>query len=347
MNTKIVATIGPKSQDYEVLKEMIKSGVNIVRINFSHATPEQYYAIKSNLDKIRAETGLEVKILFDLQGPRIRVGKLAHEVEMREGEIYSFMYNAGNIDNLEVPIDDDGLVDDIKVGEPFYLANGDLELKVVEIKDRVILAQVERGGLLLSRKAINIPKTILKRDVLTPKDLEDIKFAIEVKPDYVAMSFVQTGDNVRRLRQLLGDSKIGIIVKIERATALDCIDDIIRESDGVMVARGDLGIEVPLEDLPIIQKNLIRHAHWHDKPAIVATQMMISMVNHPRPTRAEVSDVANAIFDGADSVMLSDETAAGEYPVETVKTMKKIIDRTNNYFNNRNYFEDTDIIYKK
>jgi len=347
MNTKIVATIGPKSQDYEVLKEMIKSGVNIVRINFSHATPEQYHVIKGNLDKIKAETGLEVKILFDLQGPRIRVGKLAHEIEMREGEIYSFMYNAGNIDNLEVPIDDDGLVDDIKVGEPFFLANGDLELKVVEIKGRTILAQVERGGLLLSRKAINIPKTILKRDVLTPKDLEDIKFALEVKPDYVAMSFVQTGDNVRRLRQLLGDSKIGIIVKIERATALDCIDDIIRESDGVMVARGDLGIEVPLEDLPIIQKNLIRHAHWHDKPAIVATQMMISMVNHPRPTRAEVSDVANAIFDGADSVMLSDETAAGEYPVETVKTMKKIIDRTNNYFNNRNYFEDTDIIYKK
>jgi len=347
MNTKIVATIGPKSQDYEILKEMVKSGVNIIRINFSHATPEQYHAIKGNLDKIKAETGLEVKILFDLQGPGIRVGKLAHEVEMREGEIYSFMYNAGNIDNLEVPIDDDGLVDDIKVGEPFYLANGDIELKVVEIKGRTILAQVERGGLLLSRKAINIPKTILKRDVLTEKDLLDIKFALEVKPDYVAMSFVQTGDNVRRLRQLLGDSKIGIIVKIERATALDCIDDIIRESDGVMVARGDLGIEVPLEDLPIIQKNLIRHAHWHDKPAIVATQMMISMVNHPHPTRAEVSDVANAIFDGADSVMLSDETAAGEYPVETVKTMKKIIDRTNNYFNNRNYFEDTDIIYKK
>jgi pyruvate kinase len=347
MNTKIVATIGPKSQDYAILKEMIISGVNIVRINFSHATPEQYQVIKGNLDRIKAETGIEVKVLFDLQGPRIRVGKLAHEVEMREGEIYSFLYNTGNVDNFEIPIDDDGLVDDMKIGDPFYLANGDLELKVVDIKDRAILAKVERGGLLLSRKAINIPKTVLKRDVLTEKDLADIKFALTAKPDYVAMSFVQTGDNVRRLRELLGDSQIGIIVKIERATALDCIDDIIRESDGVMVARGDLGIEIPLEDLPIVQKNLIRHAHWHDKPAIVATQMMISMVNHPRPTRAEVSDVANAIFDGADSVMLSDETAAGEYPVETVKTMKKIIDRTNDYFNNRNYFEDTDIIYKK
>ncbi len=347
MNTKIIATIGPKSQDYEILKAMVVGGVNIVRINFSHATPEQYHVIKANLDKIKAETGLEVKVLFDLQGPRIRVGKLAHEVEMREGEVYSFLYNTGNVDNFEIPIDDDGLAEDIKVGEPFFLANGDLELRVVDIKDGAIMAQVERGGLLLSRKAINIPKTVLNRDVLTPKDLEDIKFALEVKPDYVAMSFVQTGDNVRRLRELLGDSGIGIIVKIERGTALDCIDDIIRGSDGVMVARGDLGIEVPLEDLPIIQKNLIRHAHWHDKPAIVATQMMISMVNHPRPTRAEVSDVANAIFDGADSLMLSDETAAGEYPVETVKTMKKIIDRTNNYFNNRNYFEDTGITYKK
>ncbi|MFA4942139.1 MAG: pyruvate kinase [Patescibacteria group bacterium] len=347
MNTKIVATIGPKSQDYEILKEMIISGVNIVRINFSHATPEQYYAIKTNLDRIKAETGLEVKIIFDLQGPRIRIGKLAHEVEMREGDVYSFLYNAGNVDNMEIPIDDDGLINDVKIGDPFYLANGDLELRIVDIKDGAIMARVERGGLLLSRKAINIPKTILRRDILTAKDLEDIKFALTVNPDYVAMSFVQNGDDVKHLRSLLGDSKIGIIVKIERATALNHIDEIIRESDGVMVARGDLGIEVPLEDLPIIQKNLIRHAHWHDKPAIVATQMMISMVTHSRPTRAEVSDVANAIFDGADSLMLSDETAAGEYPVETIKIMKRIIDKTNYYFNNRNYFEDNEIIYKK
>ncbi|MFA7702604.1 MAG: pyruvate kinase, partial [Patescibacteria group bacterium] len=340
MNTKIVATIGPKSQDYEILKEMIISGVNIVRINFSHATPEQYYAIKTNLDRIKAETGLEVKIIFDLQGPRIRIGKLAHEVEMREGDVYSFLYNAGNVDNMEIPIDDDGLINDVKIGDPFYLANGDLELRIVDIKDGAIMARVERGGLLLSRKAINIPKTILRRDILTAKDLEDIKFALTVNPDYVAMSFVQNGDDVKHLRSLLGDSKIGIIVKIERATALNHIDEIIRESDGVMVARGDLGIEVPLEDLPIIQKNLIRHAHWHDKPAIVATQMMSSMVDHPRPTRAEVSDVANAIFDGADALMLSDETANGNYPVETIKMMKKVVDKTNNYFNNRNYFED-------
>lgn len=347
MNTRIVATIGPKSQNYETLKEMVINGVNIVRINFSHATYDQYYRIKNNLDKIKAETGFEVKIMFDLQGPRIRIGHLAHEVEMREGEIYSFSHLGGNVDNLEIPIDDDTLAKDIKSGDPLYLANGDLELRVLEVREGRIFAQVERGGLLLSRKAINVPKTILHRDVLTSKDLEDIKFAQEVEPDYIALSFVQNGDNVRRLKQVLGPNSIEIIVKIERAAALDYIDEIIRESDGLMIARGDLGIEAPLEDLPIIQKNLIRHAHWHNKPAIVATQMMSSMISHVRPTRAEVSDVANAIFDGADAVMLSDETAAGDYPIETIKMIKRIIDKTNDYFNNRNYFNNQGVIYKK
>ena len=347
MNTKIIATIGPKSQDYEILKEMIKAGVNIVRINFSHATYDQYYRIKNNLEQIEKETGFQVKIMFDLQGPRIRIGQLAQSVEMREGETFSFVYGAGDPAQKEIPIDDEGLVNDMKVGDPLFLANGDLELKVMEIVGNKILAKVERGGILLSRKAINVPKTILRRAVLTAKDLADIKFAREVNPDYVAMSFVQNGENVRSLRQALGDSPIGIIVKIERAAALDNIDEIIKESDGMMIARGDLGIEVPLEELPIIQKNLVRHAHWHSRPAIVATQMMTSMINHDRPTRAEVSDVANAIFDGADAVMLSDETAAGDYPAETIKMMKKIIDKTNDYFNNRNYFDGQAITYKK
>jgi len=347
MNPKIIATVGPKSEDYDILKQLVLSGVNIVRVNFSHATYEQYNKIKSFLEKIKQETGRETKIMFDLQGPRIRVGKLAHEIEMIEGEIYTFVFGEGNIDNMEVPIDDQELFKDMKVGDPFYLANGALELNVVEVKDGKIFAKVERGGLLMSRKGINIPKTILNRDVLTEKDLADIKFALEVKPDFIAMSFVQTGNDVKRLRELLGDSPIQIIVKVERATALSDIDEIIRHSDGVMVARGDLGIEIPLEQLPIVQKNLIRHAHWHDKPAIVATQMLISMMEHQRPTRAEVADVSNAIFDGADSVMLSDETAAGNYPVDAVKMMKKIIDATDNYFNNRNYFDCETVIYKK
>lgn len=347
MNPKIIATVGPKSEDYEVLKQLIVSGVNVIRVNFSHATYDQYHSVKAKLEKIKAETGLETKIMFDLQGPRIRIGKLAHEIEMREGEIYNFVFGEGNIDNMEVPIDDQDLFKDMKVGDPFYLANGALELNVVEVQDNKIFAKVERGGVLMSRKGINIPKTVLNRDVLTEKDLADIKFALEVKPDFIAMSFVQTGKDVKRLRELLGDSPMQIIVKVERATALSDIDEIIRHSDGVMVARGDLGIEIPLEQLPIVQKNLIRHSHWHNKPAIVATQMLISMMEHPHPSRAEVADVANAIFDGADAVMLSDETAAGNYPIEAVKMMKKIIDTTDNYFNNRNYFDNIDVVYKK
>ena len=340
MDIKIIATIGPKSETYETLKTLIKSGVNIVRVNFSHATPEQYYIIKDNLNKIKKETGKSAEIMFDLQGPRIRVGKLERELKLIEGEIYTLTYKNSDTANCEIPIDNQSLLKDLKINDPVYLANGDLELKIISVKDGDIKAQVERGGVLLGRKAVNVPKTILKMAVLTPKDLEDIQFALKVKPDYMAMSFVQSGDDICKLKKLLGATPIKIIAKIERATALTNIDAIIQESDGIMIARGDLGIEVPLEELPIIQKNLIRHAHWYNRPAIVATQMMISMIHHARPTRAEVSDVANAIFDGADAVMLSDETAAGDFPVATVKTMKRIIDATNDYFNNRNYFED-------
>lgn len=349
MNAKIIATIGPKSEDYGVLKSMALNGIDMIRLNFSHANYDQYYKIKENLDKINEELNINIKILFDLQGPRIRIGKLEHEIEMIEGEIYSFLYNKGNIDNLEVPIDDIDLINDLKLGDPIYLDNGSIELVVVEIDllKNKFLAKVERGGLLLSRKGINVPKTILNRDILTAKDLLDIEFAKKVKPDFVAISFVQNSDDVLKVKKVINNNDIKIISKIERGVALENIDTIIRNSDCIMIARGDLGIEIPLEDLPIVQKNLIRHAHWHDKPAIVATQMMASMIDHHRPTRAEVSDVANAIFDGADALMLSDETAIGQFSVDTVGIMNRIINRTDKYFSHRNYFEDLEIIYKK
>lgn len=349
MNTKIIATIGPKSEDYSVLKSMAINGLDMIRLNFSHASYDQYYKIKENIDKLNSELSLNIKIIFDLQGPRIRVGKLKYEIEMLEGETYVFMYNKGNIDNLEVPIDDLDLIKDLKLDDPIFLDNGSIELRVIEIDllKKRFLAKVERGGLLLSRKGVNVPKTILNRDILTAKDLLDIKFAQEVEPDFVAASFIQRAEDVIKIRKVLKNKNIKVISKIERGIALENIDSIIRESDAIMIARGDLGIEVPLEDLPIIQKNLIRHAHWHNRPAIVATQMMASMVDHYRPTRAEVSDVANAIFDGADAVMLSDETAIGTYPTETVAIMNRIINRTDKYFSNRNYFSNKDIIYKK
>ncbi len=349
MNAKIIATIGPKSEDYEILKSMALEGMNMIRVNFSHATYDQYYKIKENLERINQELGLDIKIIFDLQGPRIRVGELSYEVKIVEGETYVFMPNQGNIDNLEIPFDDPDLINDLKVGDPIFIDGGLLEFKIIDInlEDQKIISQAERGGILLSRKGINVPKTILKRNILTPKDLSDIEFAKKVKPDFIAASFVQNPEDIINLKKVIADDNIKIISKIERGVALDNIDGIIKVSDGIMIARGDLGIEIPMEDLPIIQKNLIRHAHWHSKPAIVATQMMASMVEHYRPTRAEVSDVANAIFDGADALMLSDETAMGAYPLEAIINMRKIITRTDQYFSHRNYFEDLEIIYKK
>ena len=349
MDSKIIVTIGPKSEDFATLKAMIENGVDIIRLNFSHASYEQYDRVKQSLDTINKELGTEVKILFDLQGPRIRVGKLEHEVLMTEGEIYTFMHNKGSVDNMEIPIDDLDLINDLKVGDPFYIDSGKLELRITEIDllGHKFLAKVERGGLLFSRKGINVPKTVLNRDILTPKDLLDIEFAKKVKPDFIAASFVQNAEDILKIKRKVKDENIKIVSKIERGVALENIDSIIQASDCIMIARGDLGIEIPLEDLPIVQKNLIRHAHWHNKPAIVATQMMTSMIDHYRPTRAEVSDVANAIFDSADALMLSDETAAGSFPVETVSIMNRIINRTNQYFRHRNYFEDAEIIYKK
>ncbi|HNV12294.1 MAG TPA: pyruvate kinase [bacterium] len=349
MDTKIIVTVGPKSEDYNVLKAMVLAGANMVRLNFSHASYDQYYRVQGAVEKIKEETGIDVKILFDLQGPRIRVGKLDHEISMLEGETYSFMFQKGNIDNMEVPIDDAELIQDLKIDDPIYLDSGSIELRVKELDllNGKFLAKVERGGLLLSRKGMNVPQTVLNRPILTAKDLLDIEFAKKVKPDYLAVSFVQNSKDIDELKKILGNDNIKIVPKIERAVALDDIDNIIRKSDAIMIARGDLGIEMPLEDLPIIQKNLVRHSHWHNKPAIVATQMLASMIDHYRPTRAEVSDVANAIFDGADALMLSDETAAGSFPIDAVKIMSKIINKTNEYFNNRNYFDDSEVIYKK
>lgn len=339
MHTRIVATVGPQSLDYSVLRDLVQNGVDIIRLNFSHAKIEQLAELKPNLQRIKEETGRQAMIMQDLQGPRIRVGKLDQEIELVDGETYIFTGGPASLANQEIPIDDPDLYQDLKVGDPFFLANGELELKITAIQDQKIYAQVERGGVLLSHKGINLPNTNLTRGGLTDKDIADVQAALPYNVDYIALSFVQSGDDLRKLRQVIGNRPIGLIPKIERAVALEKIDEIIQESDGIMIARGDLGIELPMEDLPIIQKNLVRHAHWHGKPAIIATQMMTSMIEHSRPTRAEVSDVANAVLDGGDALMLSDETAVGLYPAKTVATMKRIIDRTESYLNNENYFD--------
>lgn len=338
MNPQIIATIGPNSEDYKTLKALAEAGMNIARLNFSHATFEQWQNTRQYLAQIKEETGVDVKLMMDLQGPRIRVGYLAHEMEIKKGETYLFFSGKANIKRRQVPIDHPDLYKDVKVGEPFYLANGMIEMEITKIRSKKIFALARRGGILISRKGINIPETNLSSGILSKKDIEDAKFGIKNGADYISLSFVQTSDDIKELRGII-DGNTPIIAKIERATALKDIDNIIKASDGIMVARGDLGIEVPIEEVPIIQKDLIRHAHQWGKPAIVATEMLTSMMDRPRPTRAEVSDIANAVFDGADAIMLSDETASGMYPVEAVKIMKKIAQRADEYFNSTNYLE--------
>lgn len=332
MSTRIIATIGPKSESPESLLALFKAGVDMVRINFSHASYEQYKRIQKFIKAYNAESAQhQVSLMLDLQGPRIRVGQMPEGgILMTENEIYRFAYQkkayvkTGDI----IPIDNADLYKDIKKQQALFLCNGAIELKVVEVKNRIITASVVNGGVLSSRKGINVPDTHIRKGGMTAKDIKDVKFGIKAGMDYIALSFVQTGEDVLRLRRMLGrKSKVKIISKIERGIALKNIDRIISASDAIMVARGDLGIEVPIEDLPIIQKNLVRHAHWHDKPAIIATQIMTSMIKNPHPTRAEISDIANAVFDGADMVMLSDETTVGDYPIEAVRLLRKVISR--------------------
>lgn len=337
MNPKIMANVGQRSGDYELLKKMVLAGMEIARLNFAHATNNQLVELKENLSKIEKETGKKITIFQDLSGPRIRVGVLEKDIHMQEGEVYSFSFDNCKDEKMCIPIDHQELIDDVEVGHPFYLVNGAIELTVEKIKDGKIYAKVERGGHLSSKKGINVPMTNLSNGGLTNKDVKDAEFGVSQKVEYVGLSFVQSAEDVKKLREIVGPD-IKIISKIERGTALSKIDEIIEHSDGIMIARGDLGIEVPIEDLAILQKELIKRAHWYKKPAIVATQMMLSMVEKSHPTYAEVTDVANAVFDGADVLMLSDETSIGKYPVECITIMKKIMDKSDEYFNKTNFW---------
>ena len=328
MNTKIVATVGPKTESEEALTAIMKAGVDMVRVNFSHATYDQYKRIKKIIDTYNKEHDAKVSLMLDLQGPRIRVGKFPEGgITLHVDEVYQFTYSKlpykkGGV----LPIDNSDLYKDIKKGHPLFLCNGAIELTVLEVKSKVITAKVINGGVLSSNKGINVPDTNMQKGGLTAKDIQDLKFGMKAGMDYVALSFVQTAADVTRLRTLLGKkSKVKIISKIERGIALKNIDKIIMASDVIMVARGDLGIEVPIEELPVIQKNLIRHSHWHNTPTILATQVMTSMIKNPHPTRAEISDIANGVFDGADMIMLSDETTIGDYALDAIKILKKVI----------------------
>ncbi len=333
LHTKIIATLGPASDTYDIIYKLVEAGLDIARLNFSHCTPEEFFRRKKFLGKAARALKRDVAILQDLQGPRIRVGEMPKEGRpLKEGE--TIVLNTVK-NNGDVFVDYPRLPKEIEVGHPIFLANGDMELIARRVKGSRIYSEVVRGGVLYSRKAVNVPHTKLSVSGLTPKDVRDVKFGLKYGIDLVAISFVQSAKDVLKAKKIVG-GKVRVIAKIETALALKDIDAIIQAADGIMIARGDLGIEVPEEKLPFIQKNLIRHAVWHGKPSITATQMLTSMVSHQHPTRAEVSDVANAVWDGTDAVMLSDETASGTYPVRALRTMVKIVKQAEEYRNREN-----------
>ncbi|MBI2074727.1 MAG: pyruvate kinase [Candidatus Levybacteria bacterium] len=331
--TKIICTIGPACESEAILEQMVVEGMDIARFNFSHAAYDQFTRVQKLLETFNKKYNKKVKTLIDLQGPRIRVGDLpADGVLLEEGKYVTFTINKEN--KNAIFINDPYIHINIKPRHPMYLANGDIELLVISKNGEEIKTKIVRGGVLYSRKAVNVPETVLTTSGLTEKDIKDVEFAMAHNADYIGQSFIKDAHDIFKLRKLIRDSKSQIIAKIETKQAVINIDWIIQVADLIMIARGDLGIEMPLEDLPLIQKDIIRRANAEGKPTIVATQMLLSMVNHYRPTRAEISDVANAVLDGAWAVMLSEETAFGKYPLESVEYLVKTITKIEQYQSN-------------
>ena len=326
--TKIVATLGPASNTKEMIRKLYESGVTMFRLNSSHGDVDMHKQNLSFIREIEAEKETLIPVLLDLQGPKIRIGCLDNPIELKKGEILKFRHQPEMTGDI-IPVDYKGMADDVHPGELILIDDGKIQLEVQKVENGVIFAKVLTDGLLKQRKGINIPGSTGSIDVLTERDLKFVKFACENGIDYLGLSFVRTAEDVVQLREITksyNNNDIKIISKIEKPQAVENIDRIIEVSDGIMVARGDLGIEISTEKVPIVQKTIIRKANIKRKVVIVATQMLESMIENPIPTRAETSDVANAILDGTDAIMLSGETAAGAYPVEAVSMMKKIAD---------------------
>ncbi len=329
--TKIVCTIGPATRSPENLRHLVLAGMNVARLNFSHGTHAQHAEVVVSLREIAADLGVPLAILQDLSGPKVRVGTVAGEgvVLVPGAEITLTMDDVpGDAHEINLPVPE--IFEVVTAGTHLMLDDGLLELRVKSKRSTALVCEVVVGGLLTSHKGVNVPGVSLPIAAVTDKDLEDLKFGIAQRVDYVAASFVRSASDIAVLRGVCeaARAKIPIIAKIEKHEAITNIDSIIEAVDGIMVARGDLGVEVPIDEGPIIQKMLIHKSNRAGKPVITATQMLDSMIRNPRPTRAEVSDVANAIFDGTDAVMLSGETAMGAYPFETVRMMAKIATHT-------------------
>src|SRR5213596_1293822 len=324
--TKIVATLGPATGTPEGIAGLIGAGANVIRVNSSHGTPEQRATWIGAVREAAAAADVAVAVLVDLQGPRIRVGKLAAPRVLRAGETVVFAPEDVARDD-ELPTTYADLATDVRPGARILLDDGLLSLEVTRIVAPRVEGRVVDGGTLTSHKGMNLPGLHVSAPALTEKDREDAEHAAAAGADYLGLSFVRRAEDLGELRRLVPEG-VKLVSKIEKATALEDLERILEACDAVMVARGDLGVELPFEEVPAVQKRLIREANRYGKPVITATQMLESMVHHPRPTRAEASDVANAILDGTDAVMLSAETATGEYPLEAVRAMDRIIRET-------------------
>lgn len=329
--TKIVCTIGPASESVETLKVLMEEGMNVARLNFSHGNHEEHQARIEAIRKAAAETGKNIAILLDTKGPEIRTGDLeVDSVELKDGELLILTSDHILGSEQRVSITYPGLVNDVKPGDTILIDDGLIGLTVEKTEPNNIYCRIRNGGTLKSKKGVNVPGVKIKLPGITEKDAQDIEFGIRLGVDFIAASFVRKAEDVLEIRKILEDhgADIQIISKIENQEGVNNADEILSISDGLMVARGDLGVEIPAEEVPIVQKDLIRKCNDAGKPVITATQMLDSMQRNPRPTRAEASDVANAILDGTDAIMLSGETAAGKYPIEAVRTMNRIALRT-------------------
>lgn len=328
--TNIVGTIGPASESEEMLTKLMNAGLNVTRINFSHGGYEENSTKIDTIKKVRKALNRPVALVLDTKGPEIRTGKLEsgdEKVVIEEGQTFTFLYDDVIGNNTKTSIGYKNLYQDVVPGAKILVDDGAIEFEVVEIKDKDVVCKALNTGRLGSRKTVNVPGLKLNLPALSPKDIDDITKGVKAGFDYIAASFVRRADDVKQIRKLLNDNggeRVGIISKIESQEGIDNFEEILELSDGIMVARGDMGVEIPMEQVPVVQKHMIKRCNAVGKPVITATQMLETMISNPRPTRAEVSDVANAVYDRTSCIMLSGECAMGKYPVECVETMVKI-----------------------
>lgn len=337
--TKIVCTIGPVSDSPDILEKLILAGMNVIRLNFSHGDHKEQKHRIENIKHVCDKLGVSVPIILDTKGPEVRLGKFKDPiVQIFSGDEFTLTTRDIIGDNKIVSISYKSLIEDIKKGTKILIADGTIELKVMEFNDTDVKCKIITGGKLSDRKNVNIPGASSKLPAITQQDIADINFGIDNGIDIIAASFIRKASDILAVRKVLENKNaehIPIIAKIENQQGVDNCCEILEVASGIMVARGDLGVEIPTEDMPLVQKQLILEANKYGKPVVTATQMMESMINNHRPTRAEVTDIANAIFDGTDAVMLSGETAIGKYPIEAVTTMAAISERTEKALDNK------------